>query len=526
MRTAMILLITMSLASGLLYGAADEQPPAVPTEEQPEVLTRGPVHEAFAEPVNLEAQSGIVAPIEPPANIVENPPEQRPSGSQFVWVPGYWAWDSDRTNYIWISGCWRAVPPNKCWVPGYWSQTTAGWEWIAGFWAPVANSQQIEYLPAPPAMDDTQPPGPPPIVNDIWTPPCWYWYQGQYVRRSGYWLTAREDWIWMPSHYAWTPRGCVFVAGYWDYPLRSRGVLFAPFYIPRHSWERPGFSLSLGVVVDFGMLQFNLFTYPRYHHYYFGDYYDDAYINIGIFPWFECRDHHTWYDPIYEHDRWRNRKIRPDWDAYERHEYDLRRTDRELRPPRTYREMEIRQAKMPEGRRKDIQIARPISRIIADKREPFKFETIKTDARQKLSRQTSDVHKFKDQRSLWESSRSGSQTIQPPMEHQSPVTSTTERRGQVTSPTERKGPMSPASDRRGSVSPPTERKPLEVPQREVKLTQPDRVKIPSSPISDRAKGLSFFKKGPPSRPSDEQKADVRDTQRDKDSGTGRGRDRK
>lgn len=37
-------------------------PPGRPAREQPEVLIRGPVHEAFAEPVSLQFQAGVVAP--------------------------------------------------------------------------------------------------------------------------------------------------------------------------------------------------------------------------------------------------------------------------------------------------------------------------------------------------------------------------------------------------------------------------------------------------------------------------------
>ena len=202
-------------------------------------------------------------------------------------------------------------------------------------------------------------------------------------------------------------------AGHWDYSLRRRGVLFAPVYFPRHYYERPGFSYSLSVVVDIGNLEFGLFTYPRYSHYYFGDYYDNVYIGIGIFPWYECRTRHSWYDPIYEHDRWRHHKVDRDWDNHERHEYDRRRDDRDLRTPRTYREMEQRLDKMPEAKRKDIRIAEPMDKVVADKKSPMKFEPIKTDARQKLSKESTDVRKFGDDRSRWESSPAPKKSGQP-----------------------------------------------------------------------------------------------------------------
>ncbi len=547
MKTAIAIVITMVLAGGAAYGEATEQPPPTPEQEQPEVLTRGPVHEAFAEPVDLQAQAGVVAPAEPPASIVENQPAERPTGGQFVWVPGYWAWDSERNGYIWVSGCWRAAPPNRYWVPGYWSRVPEGWEWVPGFWVPVTSVQQIEYLPAPPVIEDAGPPGLPPTPDDVWVPPCWYWYQARYVWRSGYWVVGQPGWVWAPSHYVWTPRGYVFVVGHWDYSLERRGVLFAPVYIPRHVYLRPGFSLSLGVVLDIGRFQFGLFTCPRYSHYYFGDYYDDIYINIGIYPRFECVRRHTWYDPIYEHDRWSHRKTEPRWEEHERHQYDMRRGDKDLRPPRTYHEMEERQSRLPESKRRDIQVAEKFSTVVADKARPMKFEQIKTDARQKLSRGATEVHKFSDDRSRWESAPAGPKTWQGRAERGGPVSPTTERSQSSPAPTERKSPVGPpSSERRGAVTPPTEgrgrvsapteqkspvvppsserkeaaapsadRRPASAPPRQLNGNQPERVKIPDPPIVGRRGGPGIFGKGPPSRPADEQKTDVKGTHGDR-----------
>src|SRR5438105_1908609 len=47
---------------------------------QGEVLTRGPVHEAFAEPVQFNPKPGAVVPKQPPAPIEELPPDQKPEG--------------------------------------------------------------------------------------------------------------------------------------------------------------------------------------------------------------------------------------------------------------------------------------------------------------------------------------------------------------------------------------------------------------------------------------------------------------
>jgi hypothetical protein len=328
-------------------------------------------------------------------------------------------------------------------------------------------------------------------------------------------------WVWAPSHYVGTPRGYVFVGGHWDYSLSRRGVLFAPVYFPRHYYEQPGFSYSLSVAVDIGNLEFGLFTYPRYSHYYFGDYYDNVYIGIGIFPWYECRTRHFWYDPIYEHDRWRHYKVDRDWDAHERHEYDRRRDDKDLRTPRTYRDMEQRLDKMPEAKRKDIRIAETMDKVVADKKSPMKFESIKADARQKISKDSSDLRKFGDERSRWESSPAQNKPGQPNMERRGPATQSTERKETVTPPTERKQPITPSPEQRGQTPLSTERKVIGPSQQDNKVTQSERVNIPSPPIAGKREG--FFSKTSPSQPADEHKTDAKhtsgsnDTPRDKDA---------
>jgi hypothetical protein len=477
------------------YGAAGGRPPA-PPQEQPEVLTRGPVHEAFAEPINLEMQVGLVAPIRPPAIIEELPPAERPRGDQFIWVPGYWSWDGDRNGYVWVSACWRVAPPKMQWVPGYWSQVPEGWEWVAGFWAPV-GVQEIEYLPAPPAFDNVQAPSAAPSADRTWVPACWYWYQGQYVLRAGYWLAAQPNWVWVPSHYVWTPRGYVFCEGYWDHPLETRGVLFAPVYFPPAVYARPGFSYSPTIVVDLGVLTANLFTYPRYSHYYFGDYYDDAYLTIGIYPRFGGGRVHAWYDPIYEHDRWRHRRTNPRWEENQRHEYDRRRGDKHLRPARTYREQTTRLARLPESQRSTMEVARLLTTAVARNTFPAKFEQIKTAARQRIAQQATRVQVFRQERTRWE------------------ATSVAQRTGRQAA--ERRDHSSPA-ERRQAVTPSAQHKPTFAPPREVHRAQPERVRISAAPIAGKRGMLDVFRKGAPVRPADEQKHKGKDKDKGKDNG--------
>ena len=102
-------------------GAGSGRRPAL-IRNAPQVLTRGPIHEAFAAPVVHDPASGPVIPKQPPDPIQEMPPDQKPAGQNVQWIPGYWSWDVSRNDYLWVSGIWRDPPPNSQWVPGYWHQ--------------------------------------------------------------------------------------------------------------------------------------------------------------------------------------------------------------------------------------------------------------------------------------------------------------------------------------------------------------------------------------------------------------------
>ena len=135
----------------------DQLPPLPAEASDPDldVLTRGPVHEAFAEQTSPNPEPGITAPNAPPDPINEIPPEMRPEGDDVAWIPGYWFWDDDRNDYLWVSGVWRRIPPGRRWVPGYWQQTTDGYQWIAGFWTPD-TATEVDYLETPPESLETR----------------------------------------------------------------------------------------------------------------------------------------------------------------------------------------------------------------------------------------------------------------------------------------------------------------------------------------------------------------------------------
>jgi WXXGXW repeat (2 copies) len=61
-------------------------------------------------------------------------------GDDYIWVPGYWAWDADNGGYYWVPGTWVLAPePGFLWTPGYWSWGGASFLWIGGYWGPVVG---------------------------------------------------------------------------------------------------------------------------------------------------------------------------------------------------------------------------------------------------------------------------------------------------------------------------------------------------------------------------------------------------
>src|SRR4051812_15444391 len=94
------LLTTFSLASQSL--AQEPKDKKSPTDV--EVLTRGALHEAFAQPIGIKPEPGPTVPKEPPPTLPEEPAAQKPDVESAQWIPGYWAWDAEKQDYFWVSG--------------------------------------------------------------------------------------------------------------------------------------------------------------------------------------------------------------------------------------------------------------------------------------------------------------------------------------------------------------------------------------------------------------------------------------
>ena len=366
-----------------------------------EVLTRGPVHEAFAEPNSYNPAQGVVVPKEAPAAIEEIPPDEKPEGDA-LWIPGYWQWDSERSDFIWISGIWRVPPPGCSWVPGYWTAVDEGWTWTPGFWM-SSEADEVTYLPQPPKSLEIGPSSPAPSADYIWAPGCWFWTDARYAWRPGYWVQARPDWVWSPAYYVDTPRGSVYIDGYWDWTIGRRGVLFAPVYIRRSVWERPHYVYSPSIVIQIDLLTVHLFISPRYGHYYFGDYYGAEYSRRGIYPWFEYHKKHRGYDPIYAHERWSQSRTDTHWEEHVRENYDYRVKHADARPREDLFGSGCVRGARPERERKNIRIAAPLSEVAKRRDAPIRYEKINEDRRKSLGGQGKELAKYRDQRAQWES---------------------------------------------------------------------------------------------------------------------------
>ena len=307
-------------------GAEDAPPEGV------EVQTRGPVHEAYAEPAETRDNPGVVVNKQPPAPVEEVPPEEKFEGDNVSWIPGYWAWDDEAGDFLWVSGIWRDEPPGRDWVPGEWQKAQAGYQWVPGYWA-VEGQDEIEYLPAPPESLERGPSAPAPSENSAYIPGTWLYQANRYAWQPGYWTTHQPGWVWMSACYKWTPGGHVFVKGYWDRPLAERGLLFAPVRFAPKVIARRDFSYRPSFVVRPDFLLGSLFVRSATRNYHFGDYFEARHREKYV-PWVDYRVNKVNYDTNYTYYR-SNFARQPGWDRGLRALYAGRYKGEVPRPPRT-----------------------------------------------------------------------------------------------------------------------------------------------------------------------------------------------
>ena len=267
-----------------------------------EVLMRAPLHEAFAEVYQHDAKPSPIVEREPPEFVDELPPEYKPDGDNVQWIPGYWAWDEDRDDFLWISGIWRDVPPGQRWIPGYWQSLDTGYRWVSGFWT-SEESQELEYTPQPPVSIDNGPSYVAPSEDHYYVPGNWIYQDSHFAWQTGYWAPRRQNWIYVPARYIWTPHGCIYRPAYWDYEIARRGVVFAPVCFRSPVYRTVNYRYTPNCVVNINDdFLVHLFIRPTCNQYYFGDWYDSRYLSRNIYAWSNyCRTPRLRraYDPLY-----------------------------------------------------------------------------------------------------------------------------------------------------------------------------------------------------------------------------------
>lgn len=361
-----------------------------------EELTRGPVHEAFAATVSYDPTPGILVRVAPPSMIEEVPPEQRLEGDNVAWIPGYWGWDEEQNDFIWISGIWRNLPPGRQWVPGYWAEADSQWQWTSGYWADE-KVQEVAYLPEPPKSIESGPNVEAPSSNDVWISGNWRYREDRYAWQPGYWEPAQQNWIWIPAHYQWTRRGYVFIDGYWDYNVSRRGVVFAPVRFSHNYYNRPDYSYTPATVIVLNVFLNHLFVRPSYGHYYFGDYYAPRYRDEGFYAGYSYASGRRGYDPIYVHNRWEHRSD-SNWERSRRDDFEFYRDHENARPPRTWAAMSALAVGSRRGQRDNFEFAQPLNTYVANRDNRQAFQAVGKKEREQIVGKRKEMTQFAQQR--------------------------------------------------------------------------------------------------------------------------------
>jgi hypothetical protein len=365
-----------------------------------EVLTRGPVHEAFAGLQSFNPQPGRIVAKPAPPLIEEVPPSQRPAGVNIAWIPGYWTWDDERMNFVWLSGTWRALPPGREWAAGYWAQVPSGYQWTSGYWAESANRQAI-YLPPPPPSVETGPSALAPSADFVWIPGCWIWFQARYAWQPGFWSLGRPDWDWIAAHNIWTPRGHVFVTGYWDRPVEHRGLLFAPVHFDPLLVGAGHYRYAPWVAVDLNLFGEHLFLRPSFQHYYFGDYYAASYTAGGFLSSSAFTRGRFGHDPIHAHQVWEHRRD-PGWHQRSDAAFRDRQDHPFHRPARAWTPAEDTREEPVPTPGASGPLARPYNQLLQRDQSPSRYQTVTSPERTLLKTRTEDVERSRELRRVRE----------------------------------------------------------------------------------------------------------------------------
>lgn len=182
------------------------------------------LHEAFVRP---KEGSPVRVAQAPPRPITERPVVDRPSPAA-RWIEGYWTWDADKNDFVWVPGVWRIPPPGKVWLAGEWKRDPDGWSRVPGTWADAPAGQPDWQIQGPPADH--------PVDAIAGAPgPDYFYVPGQFVPQGdqlqwkpGFWAKAQPGWEWVPSRWVRLSEGWSYREGYWDRARLSPAVVRVP----------------------------------------------------------------------------------------------------------------------------------------------------------------------------------------------------------------------------------------------------------------------------------------------------------
>lgn len=338
-----LLAISLTVSSTLLVATIAQDPPKAnpPVDTKPDKLpdgvqieNRGPVHEAFANP-GAQTRGGLegsTAPKAPPPQVPEIPPDEKPTGENVTWIPGYWQFDNEKKDFIWVSGFYRNAPPGRTWAAGEWKVENGQHRYIPGYWKLSNESSWRIDLPEPPQSVEAGPNVPAPHKDAQWIPGHWVHRNDNYAWQPGYWGEVEDNMVWMPGQYTYTGSGYRYVTGYWDYCLEDRGLLFAPVFFTRPLWLTPGWAYQpcFGINIGFGGgwgwgwggFYDNLYIGPGCGSFWFGNCGGWRGWGAGFRPW--CWNGNRGFaNPVYNHYCWLNRQ-NPGWKSNLQQGYALR----------------------------------------------------------------------------------------------------------------------------------------------------------------------------------------------------------
>ena len=229
-----------------------------------------PIHEGFATPVR-DIPPLQAAPSKPPAPINEVVPPQTDSAT--IWIPGYWAYSDELSNFVWVTGAWRRPPPDHQWISGRWQEFESGWVWVSGFWSDKSESQLNFVEQRPPDSLDDEVASASDSENSTWAQGYWSWIadSSQFEWVQGTWMNYDPNWMFVPAHWTWRPEGYVFIDSYWDWPIDMRGSAYSPVYIEPSDFETVAYEPSS--VLDSSYVFDSLLPYyPDYGYLYSNDF--------------------------------------------------------------------------------------------------------------------------------------------------------------------------------------------------------------------------------------------------------------